>query len=87
MGTSTELTAGMSWDLDDCWLSQHHNGWEDDFSFHSNPSSYIAYIQAGHNSDFAFQKTVSGMPMPKKEEILLQKSVDTKVGKVAKTKL
>jgi hypothetical protein len=32
------------------------------YSCHSNPSSDIAYIRAGHNSDFAFQKAISGAP-------------------------
>jgi hypothetical protein len=40
------------------------------FARHSNPSSHIAYIRAGHNSDFAFQKAVSGAPMPKKKQIV-----------------
>jgi hypothetical protein len=53
------------------------------FSRHSNPNSHIAYIRAGHNSDFAFQKAVSGAPMPKKKEILQKKAV---VKKGAKTK-
>jgi hypothetical protein len=43
------------------------------FSRHSNPASHIAYIRAGHNSDFAFQKAVSGAPMPHKKEILVKK--------------
>jgi hypothetical protein len=54
------------------------------YSRHSNPSSHIAYIRAGHNSDFAFQKAISGAPMPKKQEIPQQKSVATKVIKRAK---
>jgi hypothetical protein len=44
------------------------------FSRHSNPGSHIAYIRAGHNSDFAFQRAVSGAPMPKKKEIMKQKT-------------
>jgi hypothetical protein len=54
------------------------------YSCHSNPSSHIAYIRAGNNSDFAFEKAVPGAPMPKKKEILQQKSVATKVTKMAK---
>jgi hypothetical protein len=54
------------------------------YSRHSNPSSHIAYIRAGHNSDFAFQKAVSGAPMPKKKAILQQKSVVTNAAKMAK---
>jgi hypothetical protein len=33
-------------------------------SHHNNPSSYIAYIFAGHNSNFTFQKAISGATMP-----------------------
>jgi hypothetical protein len=40
------------------------------FSCHSNPSSHITYIQTGHNSDFSFQKAVSGALLRKKKEIL-----------------
>jgi hypothetical protein len=58
------------------------------YSHHINPSAHIAYIRAGHNSDFAFQKAISGAPMlPKKKEILQQKSGATKVTKRAKTRL
>jgi hypothetical protein len=57
------------------------------FSWHSNASSHIAYIRAGHNSDFSFQKAISGAPMPKKKEIVKTKSMATKVAKMAKTKL
>ena len=53
------------------------------FSRHNNASSHIAYICAGHNSDFAFQKAVSGAPMPKKKQLLhnqsLQKTVSAGV--------
>ncbi len=56
------------------------------FSRHTNASSHLAYIRAGHNSDFAFQKAVSDAPMPKKKEILQQKSVATKVTKWQKQK-
>jgi hypothetical protein len=58
-----------------------------DFSRHSNASSHIAYIRAGHNSDFSFQKAISGAPMPKKKEIVKTKAMATKVAKMAKMKL
>jgi hypothetical protein len=57
------------------------------FSRHSNPSSHIAYVRAGHNSDYNFQKAVSGAPMPKKKEILARKAMATKVAKMKKTRL
>jgi hypothetical protein len=53
------------------------------FSCHSNPNLHITYIRAGHNSNFAFQKAVSGAPVPQKKEILKKKAV---VEKGAKTK-
>jgi hypothetical protein len=53
------------------------------FSRHNNPSSHIAYIRAGHNSDFLFQKAVSGASMPTKKQLLhnqsLQKAVSAGV--------
>jgi hypothetical protein len=49
------------------------------FSHHSNPSSHIVYIRAGHNSNFAFQKAVSGAPKPKKKELLQKHSMAEKV--------
>jgi hypothetical protein len=58
------------------------------FSRHSNASSHIAYIRAGHNSDFSFQKAISGAPpIPKKKEIVKTKAMATKVAKMAKAKL
>ena len=54
-------------------------------SRHSNANSHIGYIRAGHNSDFDFQKAVSGAPMPKKKEILRSKSMVTNVARMAKT--
>jgi hypothetical protein len=54
------------------------------FSWHSNASSHIAYIRAGHNSDFSFQKAISGAPMPQKKEIMKAKAMATKVAKMAK---
>ena len=51
------------------------------FSRHNNASSHIAYIRAGHNSDFSFQKAVSGAPMPKKKEILKKQSLAKKIAK------
>jgi hypothetical protein len=60
------------------------------FSRHNNASSHIAYIRAGHNSDFAFQKAVSGAPMPKKKQLLqnqsLQKAVSAGVVRMPKKK-
>jgi hypothetical protein len=53
------------------------------FSRHSNAQSHIAYIRAGHNSDFSFQKAVSGAPMPKKKVILRKKAVATKAFKAS----
>jgi hypothetical protein len=67
-----------------CW---HELGLGMISSHRSNPSSHIANIRASNNSDFAFQKVVSGAPMPKKKEILQQKSVATKVVKIVKTRL
>jgi hypothetical protein len=57
------------------------------YSCHSNPSSHISYIQAGHNSDFAFQKAVSGVPMPKKKGDSLAEVRGNKVVKVVKTRI
>jgi hypothetical protein len=57
------------------------------FSWHSNASSHIAFIRAGHNSDFSFQKAISGAPMPKKKEIVKTKTRAIKVAKMAKAKL
>ncbi len=54
------------------------------FTRHSNPSSHIAYIRAGHNSNFAFQKAVSRAPMPKKKEIIQKNSAVTKISKATK---
>jgi hypothetical protein len=55
------------------------------FSRHNNPSLHIAYICAGHNSNFSFQKAVSGAPtMPNKKEILEKKSIGVKIEKVVK---
>jgi hypothetical protein len=56
------------------------------FSRHSNPSSHIAYIRAGHNSDFAFQKAISGAPMPAKKSILARQAATKKVAKATKKK-
>jgi hypothetical protein len=55
------------------------------FWHHGNPSSHIAYIQDGHNSDFAFQKAISSAPITKKKEILEKKSTAKKVTKIAKS--
>jgi spore germination cell wall hydrolase CwlJ-like protein len=57
------------------------------FSWHSNASSHITCIRAGHNSDFSFQKAISSALMPKKKEIVKTKAMATKVAKMAKTKL
>jgi hypothetical protein len=57
------------------------------FARHSNPSSHIAYIRAGHNSDFAFQKAVSGAPMPAKKEILAGQATAKKVQKAGRKKV
>jgi hypothetical protein len=40
----------------------------------------------GHNSDSAFQKAVSGAPMPKKKENLQEQSATKKVTKNGKAK-
>jgi len=56
------------------------------FSRHSNASSHIAYIRSGHNSDFAFQKAVSGAPMPTKKIILSEQALKTKLMKSTKAK-
>jgi hypothetical protein len=57
------------------------------FSHHSNPSSHIAYIQAGHSLNYAFQKAVLGAPMPKKKEILQEQSATQKCGKKCESKV
>jgi hypothetical protein len=58
-----------------------------DFSRHSNTSSHIAYIRAGHNSDFSFQKAIYGAPMPKKKEIACEdKGYGNKSGKNGENK-
>jgi hypothetical protein len=44
------------------------------FARHTNASSHLAYVRSGHNSDYAFQKSVSGAPMPTKKNILLQQA-------------
>jgi hypothetical protein len=44
------------------------------FARHTSANSHLAYIRPGHNSDFAFQKSVSGAPMPTKKKILLQQA-------------
>jgi hypothetical protein len=56
------------------------------FSCHNNPSSHIPYIRAGNNSDFAFQKAVSGAPMPKKKQLLQKYSMREKILKRAAKK-
>jgi hypothetical protein len=57
------------------------------FSRHSSASSHIAYIRAGHNSDFAFQKAVSGAPMPAKKVIRADHATTKKLAKATKKKL
>jgi hypothetical protein len=57
------------------------------FSRHTNASSHIAYIRAGHNSDFAFQKAVSGAPLPNKKDILKKRTATKKGVRMAKKKL
>jgi hypothetical protein len=56
------------------------------FSRHSNPSSHIAYIRAGHNSDFAFQKAVSGAPMPAIKVMRAAHATTKKLAKATKKK-
>jgi hypothetical protein len=56
------------------------------FSRHSNPSSHIAYVRAGHNSDFAFQKVISGAPMPNKKLILSDQAATKQLARMTKTK-
>jgi hypothetical protein len=57
------------------------------FSQHSNATSHITCIKAGHNSDLSFQKAISGAPMPKKKDIEKMKDTAAKVAKMAKMKL
>jgi hypothetical protein len=54
------------------------------FARHMSANSHLAYIRPGHNSDFAFQKSVSGAPMPTKKKILLQQADMVRESKKAK---
>jgi hypothetical protein len=45
------------------------------FAHHTSASTHLAYVRPGHNSNFAFQKSVSGAPMPTKKKILLQQAM------------
>jgi hypothetical protein len=53
------------------------------FARHMNASSHLAYVRSGHNSDYAFQKSVSGAPMPTKKNILLQQAAMKRAAKKA----
>jgi hypothetical protein len=53
------------------------------FARHRNASSHLAYVRSGHNSDCAFQKSVSGAPMPTKKNILLQQAATKRAAKKA----
>jgi hypothetical protein len=54
------------------------------FARHTSANSHLAYVRPGHNSDFAFQKSVSGAPMPTKKKILLQQAATMRESKKAK---
>jgi hypothetical protein len=54
------------------------------FSHHTNAGSHLAYARSSHNSDYAFQKSVSGAPMPTKKKILLQQAATVRAARKLK---
>jgi hypothetical protein len=57
------------------------------FARHTSEKSHRHYVRPGHNSDFAFQKSVSGAPMPTKKNILLQQASTMRAAKRVKGKV
>jgi hypothetical protein len=54
------------------------------FAHHTSASSQLADVRPGHNSDFAFQKSVSGAPMPTKKKDIFAAGGDDERVKTAK---
>jgi hypothetical protein len=54
------------------------------FTRHTNAGSHLAYVRSGHNLDNAFQKSVSGAPMPTKKKILLQQATTVRAARKLK---
>ncbi len=54
------------------------------FARHTSEKSHRHYVRPGHNSDFAFQKSVSGAPIPTKKMILFQQASTMRAAKRVK---